>query len=269
MPSKPRIPTEPTLEELSAYLDHELDAGAQARVADHVAGCADCRTRLEGLRQTAYAVRALPMATPARAFTIPAQRRQAVRWAPAGWIGGVAAALIVVIVGVNQLHVHGPGAASSTSAISGGPGGGANSHAAPANQFLAPDRRAGAASKAVYVNATTVVDPRDASRTLTVSTDARTYPSNGTLAVQVQVGGLASNETTVVRLLLERNGYAVELPTGSQGSGSAAGFQASYALANLPLSRPVSGSYTLTAIEQLPGGSGATLVARLPITISG
>jgi len=37
MPSEPRIPTEPTLEELSAYLDHELDARAQARVADHVA----------------------------------------------------------------------------------------------------------------------------------------------------------------------------------------------------------------------------------------
>jgi len=30
MPSEPRIPTEPTLEELSAYLDHELDDDARA-----------------------------------------------------------------------------------------------------------------------------------------------------------------------------------------------------------------------------------------------
>ena len=33
MPSEPRIPAEPTLEELSAYLDHELDSSTQARVA--------------------------------------------------------------------------------------------------------------------------------------------------------------------------------------------------------------------------------------------
>ena len=89
MPSEPRVPTEPTLEELSAYLDHELDAGAQARVAAHVAGCAECTRRLNGLRETVYAVRALPMETPNRTFTIPSERRQPFRWAPVGWVGGV------------------------------------------------------------------------------------------------------------------------------------------------------------------------------------
>ena len=61
---------EPALEELSAYLDHELDSEAHARVAAHIAGCQDCQARLDGLRQTTYAVRALPMETPPRAFTI-------------------------------------------------------------------------------------------------------------------------------------------------------------------------------------------------------
>ena len=61
MPSERRIPAEPTLEELSAYLDHELDVATQARVADHVAGCAECTRRLDGLRETVHAVRALPM----------------------------------------------------------------------------------------------------------------------------------------------------------------------------------------------------------------
>ena len=54
---------EPTVEELSAFIDNELDAYAQSRVAAHVAGCPGCQVRLDGLRQTAHAVRALPMET--------------------------------------------------------------------------------------------------------------------------------------------------------------------------------------------------------------
>jgi len=91
MPSEPRVPTEPSLEELSAFIDSELDEAAQARVAEHVAGCRDCQARLDGLRQTAHAIRGLPMESPPRPFTIPAQRRQSWRWAPAGWIGSAVA----------------------------------------------------------------------------------------------------------------------------------------------------------------------------------
>ncbi|TMF51484.1 MAG: hypothetical protein E6I24_02140, partial [Chloroflexi bacterium] len=104
MPGEPRVPTEPTLEELSALIDNELDAGAQARVAEHVAGCQECQARLDRLRQTAHAIRGLPMETPPRSFTIPAQRRQAWRWAPVGWLGGAAAALLVIAFGVQLLR---------------------------------------------------------------------------------------------------------------------------------------------------------------------
>src|SRR3989442_7901539 len=104
MPSEPRIPTEPTLEELSAYLDHELDDDARARVAEHVAGCPDCQARLDGLRQTAYAIRALPMETPTRTFTIPAKPRESFRWAPvAGWIGGGSAGTLVILFGLTHV----------------------------------------------------------------------------------------------------------------------------------------------------------------------
>ncbi len=264
MPSEPRIPNEPTLEELSAYLDHELDAATQARVADHVAACAECTRRLDGLRETVHAVRALPMETPARTFTIPAQRRQSFRWAPVGWIGGVAAAFLVVAFGVTQLH----GPAGSTASTSGG----YQKAAAPAaSQGLSTfDSRVGAASQAVNknVNTVTVVDPRNASLTLTLSTDAKSYPARGTITVDVRFSGLDPNRTTVLALLLERNGYAVLLPTGSAPL-DVHGFHGSYQLANLALSDPVPGSYTLIAIEQLPGTNGGTLVARLPITIGG
>src|ERR1700674_732666 len=104
MPSEPRIPTEPTMDELSAYLDHELDNEAKARVAEHVAGCADCQARLDGLSQAAYAIRALPMEAPPRTFTVTDGRRESFRWGPvAGWIGGVAAAMLIIIVGVQHL----------------------------------------------------------------------------------------------------------------------------------------------------------------------
>src|SRR6202022_1573670 len=63
-----------------------------------------CRTRVDGLQQTAHAVRALPMETPPRRFTVPEQRRQSWRGAPAGWLGGAAAALLVIVFRIQQLH---------------------------------------------------------------------------------------------------------------------------------------------------------------------
>jgi anti-sigma factor RsiW len=264
MPNNPRIPTEPTLEELSAYLDHELDSAARARVAEHVAGCAECTRRLDGLRETVHAVRALPMETPPRTFTIPVGRRKSFRWAPVGWLGGAAAALLVVAFGVSQLH--GPAASTGTTS-------GFNDHKA-----LAPaasqgsstlDSRAGAASQAYNANANTVtvVDPLNSARTLTLSTDAKTYSASGTMTVRARFTGLPSGRTGLVGLLLERNGYAVQLRTGS-GPSDASGFQNSYQFANYDLSNPVAGNYTLILIEQLPGGNGDSLVARLPLTIT-
>jgi len=265
MPSEPRIPAEPTLEELSAYLDHELDAATHARVADHVAGCGDCTRRLEGLRETVHAVRALPMETPTRTFTIPAQRRQSFRWAPVGWIGSVAAAFLVVAFGVTQLHGPAGSTASTTTGLS------RHSSSAPAasqGQIL-DSSRAGAASQAfnASANTVTVVDPLNSARTLTLSTDSKSYSASGTMTVRVRFTGLPSGRTGIGGLFLERNGYAVQLPTGS-GPSDASGFEASYQFVNLDLSNPVAGSYTLMMIEQLPGVSRDDLVARLPVTIT-
>jgi hypothetical protein len=256
---------EPTFEELSAYVDHELDAARQARVAEHLAGCAECQLRLDGLRETAYAVRALPMETPPRSFTIPAQRRQSFRWAPVGWVGGVAAAFLVIGLGVTQLH----GPSGTTASTSGGL---AQSHkgASPApaaglnNQ--GPVNEYDASRAFANVNSTRIADPHNASRTMTLSTDAKAYQPKGAITVDVEFTALAQDGTTVLTLFLERNGYGVLLQTGSVPL-DIHGFHRSYQLADLALSNPVPGSYTLVAIEQLPGSNGAMLVARLPITI--
>ncbi len=262
MPSEPMA--EPTLEDLSAYLDGELDAATRARVAEHVAGCADCTRRLEGLRETVHAVRALPMETPPRKFTIPEQRRQPFRWAPVGWVGGVAAAVLVIGFGLS--HLHGPGTtASTTSGLS-------EQHraAAPTSQGQVNDARSGAASQAfnASTNTVTVTDPMNSARSLTLSTDAKSYAASGTMTVRVRFTGLPSGRTGIVGLLLERNGYAVQLWAGS-GPSDSSGFEASYQFSDLDLSTPVAGSYTLIAIEQLPGGvSRDDLVARLPVTIT-
>jgi hypothetical protein len=276
MPSEPRVPTEPTLEELSAYLDHELDDDARARVAGHVAGCTDCQARLDGLRQTAYAIRALPMETPPRTFAIPATRRESVRWAPvAGWIGGVAAAMFIIVFGVTHVSfpAGGMGASSSTHPVSGGLAQGAGSEtqkgaAAPASSSLNFD-----AARSYVGNVTTVSDPRNPSRMLSLATDSRIYSSNGVMSVQVRIAGFAPEAVSPPRLLLERNGYAVELATPTHGvTPVPSSFQVSYDLARLPLASPAAGSYTLILIESLPSsasGSGSTLVARLPITIQG
>jgi predicted anti-sigma-YlaC factor YlaD len=255
--------TEPTLEELSAYLDHELDAPSQARVAEHVASCRECEARLDGLRQAAYAVRALPMETPPRTFRVP-QRRQSFRWAPVGWLGGAAAAVLVVAFGVTQLH----GPAGSATSTSGGFGGTrAAAPAAPGNSTLDSHLGAGSQAYNASANTVTVTDPLDTTRSVTLSTDAKSYAASGTMTVRVRFTGLPSGQTGQVGLLLERNGYAVQLPTGS-GPSDASGFQNSYQFANYDLSNPVGGNYTLILIEHLPGGNGDNLVARLPLTIT-
>ncbi len=262
MPSEPRIPTEPTLEELSAYLDHELDADAQDRVTDHLAGCAECQLRLDGLRETAYAIRALPMETPPRMFTIPARRREPFRWAPVAWVGGVAAAFLVVAFGVTQLH----GPAATTATTSAGIGRAAAT-SPPGSGFL--DQGGTATALRASANSTTVIDPHNSARTMTLSTDAKTYQPKGpkgAITVNVEFTGLAPDGTTVLTLFLERKGYGVLLQTGSVPL-DIHGFHRSYTLANLALVDPVPGDYFLIAIEQLPGSNGEMLVAQLPITI--
>jgi hypothetical protein len=275
MPSEPRIPTEPTLEELSAYLDHELDNEGKARVAEHVAGCTDCQARLDGLRQTAYAIRALPMETPPRTFTIPAKRRAQVRWVPvAGWIGGAAAAMLIIVVGVTHGPLHGLGGGpASTSTISGGlaapyANGAPYREVAPldgSTQF-APD----STPRASTTNSKTVMDAQSSSRSLTISTDATSYRASRSITIHVTTKGLTADEASSVRIFLMREGgqggYLVRLAAPSKSSAFPFDYQATYSIPQMQLPAPVAGNYTLQVTIDTSDHSG--LVAWLPLTIT-
>ena len=272
MPSEPR--TEPTLEELSAYLDHELEAGAQTRVAEHVAGCNNCKARLDGLRQTAYAIRGLPMETPPRSFTIP-QRSPRRSWAPvAGWVGSLAAATVLVVFGVTHLNFGaGPAATTASRSVSSGlaaapaqpeqPYGAA----APLNQS---ETQAGAAKAITPVNSNTAIDPTNSSRSLTIGTDARTYAATGVLRLQVATAGLTSNEASTVRVFLIRDqgqgGYAIRLAPPTNAPSYPLHYDAAYSIRQMPLPSPVPGNYVLQVEIQLSDGSA--LIAWLPVTVT-
>ncbi len=89
------------LEQLSAYVDGELDADARARLEEHLPGCAECRTTLDALRATVTELRALDEPAPSqheswalRAAIARAKARPA-RWGRAAVaLGGVAAVVI-------------------------------------------------------------------------------------------------------------------------------------------------------------------------------
>lgn len=276
MPSEPRIPTEPTLEELSAYLDHELDDNAKARVAEHVAGCADCKAQLDGLRQTAYAIRALPMETPPRTFTIPSKRREPVRWAPvAGWIGGVAAAMLIIVVGVTHLPGHPSSMASSTSPVSGGLGQGAAApyaQGAPYHQVapLAEPAQNDSALRAFSSNSKTVAGAQGSSRSLTISTDGASYSASGVITIHVTTKGLSANEASSVRIFVMREtgqaGYLVRLMPPSNAPTFPFDYQAAYSIHQMQLPAPVAGNYSLQVTIDTSDRSG--LVAWLPLTIT-
>jgi Putative zinc-finger len=273
MPNEPRVPTEPTLEELSAYLDQELNDDVRARVAAHVAGCADCKTRLDGLRQTAYAIRALPMEAPPRAFTVPAKRRELARWAPvAGWIGGVAAAMVVIVVGVQQLHFPGPAATST--AGSGSNLSGSLAQGAPYRE-VSPLEWSGqpsvdTATHAFSANSKTVNDAQSSSRSLTISTNAMSYPASGVITVHVTTRGLSAQEASSVRIFLiqetGQGGYLVRLVPPSNATTFPIDYEASYSIPQMKLPAPVAGKYTLQVTIDTSDHAG--LVAWLPLTIT-
>jgi hypothetical protein len=280
MPIEPRIPTEPTLEELSAYLDHELDMATQARVAEHVAGCADCKRRLDGLRETVHAVRALPMETPPRAFSIPAETRKPFRWAPVGWVGSAAVALLIIGLGIQNLHLPaGPSATSGSTANYNGAsstrksaeGSGVAPLSAPATSLPGQlDSQAGS----VAANASTVVDPGNGSRRMILETDRASYPKNGRVHVSIQLLGSPSTSTNSgdqgLTLTLVRNGAGVALhPVGVISWNGTPIFGGTYDLGSLPLTEPRAGDYELEATWAIPDGSGRVLQTSAPVRISG
>ncbi len=259
--------TEPTQEQLSAYVDGELDGPARGELDTHLATCSTCQARLDGLREVVTAIRALPMETPHRTFTVPAQRRQARSWAPLGWGIPAMAAAVFAIFFISQLH----------------PGGGATSSSGTANFASAPltvaplsqpQLGAAAAARDSY-SATpaktalagqqrTVSVPDQPGRSLTLSTDARSYGTKGVLTLRVTTQGLSTSEASTVRILLQANGYSARLTPPATGPAYPLGFDASYAIADLHL--PQAGTYTLQVTLDLADGS--SLVDDLPIALT-
>ena len=94
-------------DQLSAYIDGELDASATERLEHHLAECGRCRQEMEQLRATVAALQELPAVEPPRSFTLSPERlapRPPMPVASPLAFGariaaaGVAAALAVVLV---------------------------------------------------------------------------------------------------------------------------------------------------------------------------
>ena len=263
--------TDPTLEELSAYVDGELDAPARAELEGHLKTCSSCRARLDGLRQTVSAIRAMPMETPPRAFTVPPQRRQGWRWAPVGWIGGTAAALLVIALGITQLHgIGGAGTASSSVALNRGaaeaPANTSRTAAGQADQF------GSALNSSSYLNHKEVVGS-GANRKLILEADAFSYPINGAMKVTIILQG-APSQSIIARdqgltLMLLRAGAGVELPdpVGVSSWNGTPVFARTYDLTGL--AQASVGDYQLVATWLIPDASGQVLQASVPLHLTG
>ncbi len=105
-----------TEEELSAYLDGELDDAARAGLEAHVEDCAACREVLEELRAVRQALRDLPREPAPRSFALG---EADLRTAPAPWamgafaraaplLSGVATAAVVVFGVLVGIDLAGP-----------------------------------------------------------------------------------------------------------------------------------------------------------------
>ena len=268
---------EPQLEELSAYLDHELTGAARQELEAHLGECETCRRRLEALRHTVSMIQELPPEAPPRPFTIPAQRKQPRRTGPVlGWLGGAAAAALVAIVAVNGLqNLHGPGGAAAPATLSRGgaalktqSGSGSASQAAPGTAY---DFSLGVQFPH---QAAPVTDPRNPSRRLQLASDSARYDRGGTIRAEAILAGASAATADAgkagLQLSLQRNGAGTVLPAPARlaTSSGALTFVGTYPVAGLPLpSGP--GAYTLIASWTVPDGSGTILTAQLPIEIDG
>lgn len=91
---------------LSAHVDGELDAATEARVVDHVAGCAECRDAVAELDRARSLLRGLPPidASPVIEGFL-ARHRRAVRLG-AGFVA--VAGLVLLVLGLNAATARGP-----------------------------------------------------------------------------------------------------------------------------------------------------------------
>jgi putative zinc finger protein len=97
------------LDQLSAYIDGELDAAERSRLEAHVSTCTDCRTSLDALRMTIADLKTLPEEEPteqdswALRSAIARARKPAKRWqryiVAAGSVAAVAIAFVAFVNG--------------------------------------------------------------------------------------------------------------------------------------------------------------------------
>jgi hypothetical protein len=129
------------LEQLSAYLDNEVDERERAALEQHLPTCEECRRALEELDQSRALLRALPMPALPRSFRLPEtgavpeplsrsgrnsatalsssdQRAGARRARALQWIGGLAAALGLFLLIGTTLAGGFPPLATNSSASS-------------------------------------------------------------------------------------------------------------------------------------------------------
>src|SRR5918996_3844924 len=98
----------PELEQLSAFLDGELEASERSALEAHLPSCAECRSTLDALRATIADLGELPEAVPteqdswALRSAISRARRPARRWQRAAWAAGAVAAAAIAVVAIVQ-----------------------------------------------------------------------------------------------------------------------------------------------------------------------
>ncbi|MDO8611297.1 MAG: zf-HC2 domain-containing protein [Dehalococcoidia bacterium] len=129
-------------DQLSAYIDGELEAAAAERLEAHLAACEGCRLELGQLRATAAALRDLPEAEVPRSFTLSPERAAGrrpltrataplalgMRLAAAGVAVALAAVFVVDLGGLaedNEAGTAAPQAASDRGTEYGAPNDGA------------------------------------------------------------------------------------------------------------------------------------------------
>jgi hypothetical protein len=168
------------------------------------------------------------------------------------------------------------------------PHGGAGTAAGPAAQF-----RGGAADSAANPKTMTVTDPQHPSRQLTLSTGSGAFladrasttssqapamPANGPLQVGLVLQGVPGDgvpndlSEAHVHLALLRDGYEVALTNPETFSAArengAVRITVTFRVGSPPLPSPAAGNYVLRVSWQVPDGSGVSLVAQVPVTVT-
>lgn len=96
-----------SIEQLSAYLDNELEPSLRARVEEHLRSCAACRAELEGLRAVDHLVKDAAVEQPSREFEFTLNRAvmAGIRRRPRSFVWRLMPALVPVAVAALALVI--------------------------------------------------------------------------------------------------------------------------------------------------------------------